>query len=126
MKLKDIIRRFLYKKPKYPYDVILDVIKKAKINYYKYKGTGMCTHLYDAIESCKYLNINEYKDKCVNDDFNIIKFFIPEFNRKFFNINKDNICYWWPRYDTESRLKAFDKLINLYEEKLKIYNENFN
>lgn len=43
---------------------------------------------------------------------------IPKFNEKFLlGISDILIGYWWPRTDTESRIKAFDKLINYYNPK---------
>ena len=38
------------------------------------------------------------------------------------NLNDNNLSihdiYWWDRLDTESRIKAFDKLIKVYEAKV--------
>lgn len=43
---------------------------------------------------------------------------IPKFNEKFLlGISDILIGYWWPRTDTESRIKAFDKLIDYYNPK---------
>lgn len=41
---------------------------------------------------------------------------IPEFNPSFFGLNVDiNAGFWWDEMDTESRVKAFNKLIEHYE-----------
>lgn len=58
---------------------------------------------------------------------------IPEFNFDFLDGNRNTKAYesyvkgdiplrdiyWWERYDIESRIKAFDKLIKIYEAKVK-------
>lgn len=40
--------------------------------------------------------------------------YIPEFNVNFLKGNSES-AYWWPTKDIESRIKAFDKLIKIYE-----------
>lgn len=44
---------------------------------------------------------------------------IPEFNPAYLG-GSDETDYWWDLSDSESRIKAFDKLINLYAEKVKL------
>jgi hypothetical protein len=121
MKILKRIRRFFYIKPKYPYELIIKVLKEAKEIYNQYSGVGMCSCLVDAI--LKQPELNPEKHTVL--PYSRITEYIPEHNPKFFGI-KNYFMYWWPRYDRESRNKAFDKLINLYEAKLKKYNEIFN
>ena len=115
------VRRFFYRKPKYPYEVIIKVLKNAKEIYNEYTGVGMCSCLVDAILKQPELNPEERTVL----SYNKIIDYIPEYYPRFFGV-KDYCMYWWPRYDSKSRNEAFDKLINLYEEKLKKYNEIFN
>lgn len=44
---------------------------------------------------------------------------IPEFNPTYLE-GSGRTSYWWDLSDRESRIKAFDKLINLYAEKVKL------
>lgn len=46
-----------------------------------------------------------------------IKKLIPEFNREFFNI-KHTLPFWWDVADYTSRIKAFDKLLECYKNKI--------
>lgn len=115
------VRRFFYRKPKYPYELIIKVLKEAKKIYNEYTGVGMCSCLVDAILKQPELNP---KEEIVLPYSKIIDY-IPEYYPRFFGV-KNYFMYWWPRYDSKSRNEAFDKLINLYEEKLKKYNEIFN
>ena len=41
---------------------------------------------------------------------------IPEYNRTFLGADPDfsDTSRWWAAYDRESRIKAFDKLIEIY------------
>lgn len=43
---------------------------------------------------------------------------IPEFNRKFCNADNITNAYWWEPNDIESRIKAFNKLIKCYINKM--------
>ena len=117
------VRRFFYRKPKYPYELIIKVLKEAKeiYNVYPDAGIGMCSCLVDAI--LKQPELNPEKHRVL--PYHRITEYIPEHNSRFFGI-RDYHMYWWPRYDSKSRNEAFDKLINLYEAKLKKYNEIFN
>ena len=59
---------------------------------------GMCYYIRSIPEVLYYIPIAEQ---------------IPKFNEKFLlGISDILIGYWWPRSDTESRIKAFDKLID--------------
>ena len=70
--------------------------------------------------------ISSYMCTCITKSFPYaihshltISFIIPEFNRDFLNAKyKEGGC-WWDNNDEESRLKAFDKLIKVYERNIK-------
>lgn len=85
----------------------LKILKRAKEIYSNNRldDIGMCyciERAYDEIEVYGLLTATEI---------------IPEFNRKFLDAPRDRYdrAYWWPVGDTESRIKAFDKLIKYYE-----------
>ena len=42
---------------------------------------------------------------------------IPEFNKDFLNSHYKDGRVWWSWLDRESRIKAFDKLIEVYSKK---------
>ena len=89
---------------------IIDVLLYAK-HFYMFhikdsymEDPGMCYCIYKALKH--YTNtVIPYTD---------LTYYIPEFNAKFLNGDPFQV-YWWPITDTESRIKAFDKLIKLYE-----------
>lgn len=101
---------------------IVDLLKKSKELYLKNIGeVGMC--------GCIKVIANQNKTRKEQSDegmipYNVIVAQIPEFNPDFlgatprrkwvkaFNIGLE---FWWDVNDTESRIKAFDKLIELYE-----------
>lgn len=68
--------------------------------------TGLCY--------CFNRIINEYTDK---DKFNITDI-IPEFNRKFLNAKNLTDPWWWDTSDYQSRIKAFNKLLDYYKSKM--------
>ena len=79
---------------------ILKIIKKAKQAYLDGKDLFMCHCFYTAASL-----------KCYND---IVKV-IPEFRPSTFGLDKEDAGgAWWLATDRESRIKAFDKLINIY------------
>lgn len=84
---------------------LLKDIKKAKDIYLSYRSKCMCLCF-------MYVNDRKYgtSDK--------IHKRIPEFNREFLEAknNYDN-GVWWFSADRESRIKAFDKLIEVYSRK---------
>lgn len=90
---------------------IIDVLLYAKHFYIlctKEKNLeplpGICYCIYKALQY--YTNAQvAYSD---------LIYYIPEFNVKFLEGNPES-AYWWPIEDTESRIKAFDKLIKIYE-----------
>lgn len=90
----------------------LEVIMNAK-NYYIKKGYigGMCDSFYITLYNMG-INYIPYR--------NWLGINIPEFNAKYL---ADSIIshdyYWWPIKDIDSRIAAFNKLIKLYETKIK-------
>lgn len=81
---------------------ILRDIKKAKRYFQEGKNDFMC-HCFMSVSTkyCKYP----------------IDSIIPEFNRDFLNANFNIGHVWWSWLDRESRIKAFDKLIETYSKK---------
>lgn len=114
MKVKNINKSFKYftieywknrKRLKY----ILKCIKKAKNNYineyyinFPVNSKGLCYYLSKEFNS----SMMSYGE---------LKKIIPVFTPEFFNIKNCNIlCYWWDRHDKQSRINAFNKLIDYY------------
>ena len=95
---------------------ILTIITNAKYQY-------LTNRVYiknnnNAVGMCYYIEkeISKYTDKHVS--YNNIQKYIPEFIPKTFNINESNIIgYWWIPSNTKDRIKAFDKLIEIYKNK---------
>lgn len=83
---------------------ILKDIKKAKTVYEMGMTDFMC-HAFMYVRT-KYCNKPIYK-------------FIPEFNKDFLNAQykQEYKSVWWDSSDRESRIKAFDKLIEVYSKK---------
>lgn len=82
---------------------ILKDIKKAKGIYLRHERDYMCFCFFN-VDSEKYWNPVKIRER------------IPEFNREFLNTTKTS-CEggeWWPVDDRISRIKAFDKLIEIY------------
>lgn len=92
---------------------ILKCIKNAKKEFIKDRNNtypifyGMCKYL-----GLELFNGNYYF-------YDRIKDIIPIFTPQFFNKNNSPYCYWWNIYDVQSRINAFDKLINHYEKLIK-------
>ena len=78
---------------------ILRDIKKAKRYFQEGRTRYMC---------------NAFKIVSTNYFINPIDSLIPEFNREFLNAKYKKGSVWWNVYDRESRLEAFDKLIEVY------------
>ena len=79
---------------------ILKIIKEAKQAYLIYKSSFMC---------CCFYNVASFD--CYDD---IVKV-IPEFRPSTFGLDKEAARgAWWLAADRESRIKAFDKLIEIY------------
>ena len=101
---------------------IIELLKEAKKLYLKNRGkVGMCW--------CIKVIANENKSRSEQSNkgqvpYNIIVAQIPEFTPEFFSatprrkwVKGFNIGleFWWDINDSESRIKAFDELIKLYE-----------
>ena len=81
---------------------ILKDIKKAKILYIN--GRAHCIyHSFNVVDANKYDNYYEIQKN------------IPEFNPELFNVVPRTVRgFWWSFDDRDSRIKAFDKLIEIY------------
>ena len=89
--------------------LIVDVLKEAKeflLKSNKHYVGGMCF----CIESvCNQNNIKFTSTYCIKQN-------IPEFNSLYLaGIDEPIQEYWWDPNDKQSRIEAFDKLINLYK-----------
>ena len=80
---------------------ILKDIKKAKRYYLNGVGACMC--------AC-FSRVDEDKYYCVT----CIREIIPEYTPEILGATKPHNIFWWPIIDRESRIKAFDKLIEIY------------
>lgn len=78
---------------------ILRDIKKAKRYFEEWKVSYMC------------LSFMKVGTKYCNKPIDSI---IPEFNRDFLNAKYEGFYIWWDSDDRDSRIKAFDKLIEVY------------
>ena len=102
--------------------LISELLTEAKKLYLKNIGkAGMCW--------CIKVIANEGKSreelqKIGHVPYTYIKAIIPEFTPEFFGATPRRKCvkafnigleFWWDINDSESRIKAFDKLIKLYE-----------
>lgn len=84
---------------------ILKDIKKAKEIYLSHKRNYMCDCFF-WVDSDKYGHV--YKIQAI----------IPEFNREFLKAKNPFPCgAWWDKKDRKSRIKAFDKLIEVYSKR---------
>ena len=73
-------------------------------------GISMCFYIQQSLKSI--FNIYVYYSK--------IKDIIPEFIPETFGVNIEYDFYWWNVEDVDSRINAFDKLIEIYKNKLKV------
>lgn len=81
---------------------ILNDIKKAKDIYLSGKTMCMCQSFYRV-------------DKNRHDNYDKIRERIPEFKPETFNVDPELLDdFWWRLSDRDSRIKAFDKLIEIY------------
>lgn len=90
--------------------LIVDVLKEAKeflLKSNKYIGMCECIKCVCELNSIKYTTIH-----CIRQN-------IPEFNYLYLVSSKGMdisiYYYWWYPSDKQSRIEAFDKLINLYK-----------
>ena len=113
---KKVVKDLTHSSP-VPAATIVEVLKCAKERYInKNLNIGMCFCIYTsmrAILNKSFANDHEY---LIINDYKYLNRYIPEFNPKFLNGNSKSV-YWWPLNDVESRIKAFDKLISIYESK---------
>lgn len=119
MKVKDIVKSFKYINPFY------------WINRRKNK------EIYLFILATKYYYISEYNNGrkfglCLSFEHMYQKYhialnlkrvakinqIIPEFNKEFFNITH-TLPFWWDLNDCNSRILAFNKLLQCYKDKIK-------
>jgi hypothetical protein len=88
---------------------VVEVLQKAKdIFLYRiqvYTYTGMCVCIKNAI----YEDVSCVPKELINKN-------IPEFNPKFLEATTPDKPFWWPVSEHEPRIKAFDKLIELYKD----------
>lgn len=81
---------------------ILKDIKKAKDIYLRHRCDYMC-HCFCRVSCRKYWTSDKIQER------------IPEFNREFLKAKLSCTCRaWWKRTDRNSRIEAFDKLIEIY------------
>lgn len=81
---------------------ILKDIKKAKDIYIRHESDYMCFCFFN-VDSEKYWNPVKIRER------------IPEFNREFLGAKMPyGNGIWWEDDDRNSRIKAFDKLIEIY------------
>lgn len=87
--------------------LIVDVLKEAKqflIKSDKYIGMCECISCVCKLNSIKYTTLH-----CIKQN-------IPEFNSIYLTGRDTPVFYfWWALCDKQSRIEAFDKLINLYK-----------
>lgn len=95
----DFIKRY-YERPNH--EDILNDIKKAKDIYLSGKTMCMCQSFY-RVDKNKYDNYDKIQKR------------IPKFKPETFNVDpKLLLDFWWPIRDIDSRIKAFNKLIEIY------------
>lgn len=114
---------YFFNKKKYRNYIILNWIKKTKEYYCNEHMPGMCYSFANTLP--KYLK-KEWN--LTEPSYKKIKHFIPEYYPEFFETheieydeelnNSAEEGYWWHIPDREPRIKAFDKLIEIYEQKL--------
>ena len=81
---------------------ILKDIKKAKVLNLRHRSDYMC-HCFFRVNSIKYWDSDKIQKR------------IPEFNREFLKAKLSCRCRaWWDTDDRNSRIEAFDKLIEIY------------
>lgn len=92
---------------------IYELLVRAKRYYINWDMSmfGMCFFIEKAaVEAGLIENSKNYEGV-----YNLI----PEFNPTYLG-GSNKVSYWWDISDRESRIKAFDKLINLYADKVKL------
>lgn len=92
---------------------IYGILVRAKRYYINWdmSGFGMCFFIERAATEAGLIeNSKSYEG---------IYGLIPEFNPTYLG-GSSKVSYWWDTSDRESRIKAFDKLISLYAEKVEL------
>lgn len=87
---------------------ILRWIKDSKQMYIKYRCLGMCVAF--NLSNFRLKLIKSRVEECIGE-------YIPEYNRDNFGV-KTQDTYWWDIQNRNVRIKAFDKLIDIYKKKL--------
>lgn len=100
-------RLFKYFKPRYwELKRILSDIKEAKKLILNGRHNYLC-HAFGQVSDRYYVGSEVAK-------------YIPEFNPVFLTGEaKSYGSAWWPNHDTKPRIEALDKLIAIYEQKIK-------
>ena len=91
----------------------IDVLIKARELYKRLipNPIGMCYCLKNVLyEQDGYYDLYYYAIS-----YNMLVCNFPEFSPKYFKLTTSTPGFWWNIEDTESRLKAFDTLIELYK-----------
>ena len=95
----------------------IDVLIFAKALYKDkelLQGTrGMCYCLNKVLHDQEEFSCPYYRIEFIG--YSTLLHNFPEFNPKYFKSTASIYEYWWDVKDTESRLKAFDTLIELYK-----------
>ena len=118
MKVKYINKIFRFFTIKYWKDYIrlrhiLKCIKNAKVNFLLDRKSTI-----ELKGLCFYLGIELFNNLifCYDEIKDIIPIFTPE----YFHVDASRkYGYWWDIFDVQSRINAFDKLINHYENLIK-------
>lgn len=77
-------------------------IKKAKDVYLNEATISIC-HSFCRVNNIRYNSYDKIQQR------------IPEFKPETFNVDPKRLHdFWWPLRDRDSRIKAFDKLIEIY------------
>ena len=104
---------------------ILELLQKAKKLYLEHQGkVGMCWCIKvianqdkHPLEQSRRGQVPYASIKAQIPEFN--PFYLKSYKAKFFAINRhlqEGLEFWWEVTDVESRIKAFDTLIEIYED----------
>lgn len=102
---------------------IYDVIKiaeetyKSEISHSSYPGMCWCLKV-AATTGMDFKEKNSKGHPCYRDLATNIPEFNPEFLKATKEIRQAGLDFWWENEDTQSRLKAFGVLKDLYKEKV--------
>lgn len=105
--------------------LILELLQKAKKLYLEHQGkVGMCWCIKvianqdkHPLEQSRRGQIPYASIKAQIPEFN--PFYLKSYKAEFFAINRhlqEGLEFWWEVTDVESRIKAFDTLIEIYED----------